>query len=157
MYRYPGTAIFNIFKGNKGREKYYLLWHTVLRSIKIFAKILIQCRAKMSDCTVPQAAGLQDRRRHHTQDFRPWWRHSQAQTRQDFQLHVLNCTQGTCQRERALEVLLRRGLVLCSLSDPWQFVMDPDSRICFCTTDLRIRILLFPSVNFKIPTKNILF
>jgi hypothetical protein len=38
-----------------------------------------------------------------------------------------------------------------SVPYPWRFGTDPDPRIC--TSDLRIRILLFSSVTFNTPTK----
>ncbi len=38
-----------------------------------------------------------------------------------------------------------------SVVDPWHVGTDPDPRVR--TTDLRIRILLFTSVMFKMPTK----
>jgi hypothetical protein len=43
----------------------------------------------------------------------------------------------------------------CGLVEPWHSGPDPDPRIR--TTDLRIRILLFSSVAFKMPTKNKFF
>ncbi len=50
---------------------------------------------------------------------------------------------------------MRLKWVKCSVPDPWHVGTDPDLRIH--TTDLKIRILLFSSVTFKIPTKNNFF
>ncbi len=45
----------------------------------------------------------------------------------------------------------RNPFLNCSVPDPWCFDQDPDPWIH--TTDLRIQILLFSSVGFKMPTK----
>ncbi len=50
-------------------------------------------------------------------------------------------------------------MILTSVPDPWHFGTDPDSQIRIFDQKIRIRIriLLFSSVTFKMPTKNNLF
>jgi hypothetical protein len=54
-----------------------------------------------------------------------------------------------------LQIVSLFWLLLPSFVDPWHFVTDPDLRIR--STESRIRILLFPSMTFKITTKNMFF
>ncbi len=43
-----------------------------------------------------------------------------------------------------------------SVPDPWHFGMDPDPRIRTYDLRIRLRILLFSSVTFEMPTKKFL-
>jgi hypothetical protein len=47
--------------------------------------------------------------------------------------------------------------LLSSLADPCHIGIDPDPRIRTSAQKIRLRILLFSSVTFKIATKNYLF